>query len=83
MSQSDVHYTLFLVNHQTGQQIKIELIDPPFPTRTYRVRINGESAKKGGDAPVAPMVGGALNDQLPASRISADARLPLRANPRD
>jgi hypothetical protein len=29
MSESDVHYTLSLVNHQTGQRIKLELIDPP------------------------------------------------------
>jgi hypothetical protein len=29
-----------------GQQIKLELIDPPFPARTYRVRINGERARK-------------------------------------
>jgi hypothetical protein len=40
MSESDVHYTLSLVNHQTGQQIKLELIGPPFPARTYRVRIH-------------------------------------------
>jgi hypothetical protein len=30
MSQSDAHYTLSVVNHQTGQQIKLELIDPRF-----------------------------------------------------
>ena len=46
MSQSDVHYTVSLVNHQTGQQLKIELIDLPFPARSYRVRVNGEWAKK-------------------------------------
>jgi hypothetical protein len=32
--------TLSLVNHQTAQQIKLELIDPAFPARTYRVRIH-------------------------------------------
>jgi hypothetical protein len=46
MSQSDVHYTLSLVNHQTGHQLKLELIDLPFPARSYRVRVNGEWAKK-------------------------------------
>jgi hypothetical protein len=46
MSQSDVHYTLSLINHQTGHQLKLELIDLPFPARSYRVRVNGEWAKK-------------------------------------
>jgi hypothetical protein len=46
MSQSDVHYTLSLVNHQTGHQLKLELIDLPFPARSYRVRVNGQWAKK-------------------------------------
>ena len=46
MSESDVHYTLSLVNHQTGQHLKLELIDLPFPARSYRVRVNGEWAKK-------------------------------------
>jgi hypothetical protein len=30
MSESDVHYTLSLVNHHTGQQIKLELIPEEF-----------------------------------------------------
>jgi hypothetical protein len=46
MPQSDVHYTVSLTNHQTGHQLKIELIDLPFPARSYRVRVNGEWAKK-------------------------------------
>lgn len=46
MSQTDAHYTLSLVNHQTGQQLKLDLIDLPFPARSYRLRINGELAKK-------------------------------------
>lgn len=46
MSDSDAHYTLSLVNHQTGKRIKLELIDPPFPARSYRLRINGQWAKK-------------------------------------
>jgi hypothetical protein len=68
MSESDVHYTLALVNHHTGQQIKLELIDPPFPARSYQLRINGHWAKKGplreqngGHAAIAPGVGGALS----------------------
>jgi hypothetical protein len=35
-----------LVNHQTGQQLKLELIDLPFPARSYRLRVNGQWAKK-------------------------------------
>ena len=46
MSQSDVHYTLSIINHQTGHQLKLELIDLPFPARSYRLRVNGEWAKK-------------------------------------
>jgi len=46
MSQSYVHYTLSLVNHQTGHQLQLELIDLPFPARSYCVRVNGEWAKK-------------------------------------
>ncbi len=46
MFEPDVHYTLSLVNHQTGQQIKLELIDPPFPARSYQLRVNGHWAKK-------------------------------------
>jgi len=42
----DVHYTLSLVNHETGQRLKLELTDLPFPCRRYRLRINGEWAKK-------------------------------------
>jgi len=30
MSQSDVHYTLSLINHQSGHQLKLELVDLPF-----------------------------------------------------
>jgi hypothetical protein len=42
----DLHYTLSLVNHQTGQQLKIELLDLPFPCRHYYLKVNGEWAKK-------------------------------------
>ena len=41
-----LHYTLSLIDHQTGQQLKIELVDLPFPARSYRLRINGEWARK-------------------------------------
>ena len=46
MSKLDAHYTLSLVNHETGQQLKLELIDLPFPARSYRLRVNGQWAKK-------------------------------------
>ena len=48
MSSNDeeIHYTLSLINHQTGQRLELELIDLPFPSRSYRLRINGAWAKK-------------------------------------
>jgi hypothetical protein len=46
MPEDDAHYTVSLVNHQTGQRLKIELIDLPFPARSYRLRVNGEWAKR-------------------------------------
>lgn len=43
----DAHYSLSLINHKTGEQLKIELIDLPFPgARSYRIRVNGEWARK-------------------------------------
>lgn len=42
----DAHYTLTLLNHQTGQKLTIEMIDLPFPCRRYNLRVNGERAKK-------------------------------------
>ena len=41
MSSNDeeIHYTLSLINHQTGQRLELELIDLPFPSRSYRLRI--------------------------------------------
>ena len=47
MSDPDPHYTVLLSNHQTGERLKIELFDLPFPgARSYRVRVNGEWARK-------------------------------------
>jgi hypothetical protein len=41
------HYTLEIRNHETGERLKIELIDLPFPgARSYRIRVNGEWARK-------------------------------------
>ena len=47
MSDPSPHYTLLLSNHQTSERLKIELFDLPFPgARSYRVRVNGEWARK-------------------------------------
>ena len=47
MPSPDAHYTLELNNHKTGDRLKIELIDLPFPgARSYRIRVNGEWARK-------------------------------------
>jgi hypothetical protein len=43
----DPHYTVVLINHETRDQLKIELIDLPFPgARSYRIRVNGQWALK-------------------------------------
>jgi len=43
----DAHYTLSLINHKTGERLKVELIDLPLPgARSYRIRVNGEWARK-------------------------------------
>jgi hypothetical protein len=44
--RGDPHYTLSLINHQTGQRLTLELVDLPFPSRSYWLRVNGEWAKK-------------------------------------
>ena len=47
MPPPDPHYTLLLINHETGKQLKIELVDLPFPgARSYRIRANGKWARK-------------------------------------
>ncbi len=41
MSPSDdPHYTLSLVNHRTEQGLKLEMIDLPSPSRSYRLRVH-------------------------------------------
>jgi hypothetical protein len=45
-NQDDLHYSLILVNHQTGQKLQIEMLDLPFPCRRYYLRVNGNWAKK-------------------------------------
>ena len=44
---TDAHYTLSLMNHQTGQKLQLEMVDLPFPSRSYRLKVNGQWAKKG------------------------------------
>ena len=47
MPRPDAHYTLSLINHETGERLKVELVDLPFPgTRSFRVRVNGQWARK-------------------------------------
>ena len=43
---TDAHYTLSLVNRQTGQKLQLEMVDLPFPSRSYRLKVNGQWAKK-------------------------------------
>jgi hypothetical protein len=38
----DPHYALSLINHETGERLKIEMVDRPFPrARSYRILVNG------------------------------------------
>jgi hypothetical protein len=39
---------VLLKNHDTGEQLKLQLVDLPFSTatRTFRVRVNGRWARK-------------------------------------
>jgi hypothetical protein len=47
MPRPKAHYSVVLKNHQTGQRLKVDLVDLPFATRkSFRVRVNGQWAKK-------------------------------------
>ena len=46
VNADDLRYTLTLVNHQTGQKLKIEMLDLLFPCRQYYLKVNGQWAKK-------------------------------------
>jgi hypothetical protein len=47
MSRPKAHYSLVLKNHETREQIKLELVDLPFlGTRRFRLRVNGRWARK-------------------------------------
>ena len=48
MPRPKAHYSVVLKNHETGAQLKLELIDLPFATApaTFRLRVNGRWAQK-------------------------------------
>jgi hypothetical protein len=47
MPRPKAHYSVVLKNHQTGERLKVDLVDLPFATRkSFRVRVNGQWAKK-------------------------------------
>ena len=47
LPRPDAHYTLSIINHKTGAQLKVELVDLPFPgTRSFSVWVNGQLARK-------------------------------------
>ena len=48
MSRPKAHYSVILKNHETGAQVKLELVDLPFSqsTRTFRLQVNGHWAQK-------------------------------------
>ena len=47
MARPEARYSIVVRNHVTGDRLKVELIDLPFfEGRRYRVRVNGEWARK-------------------------------------
>jgi hypothetical protein len=48
MPRPKAHYSVVLKNHETGEQLKLEMMDLPFTetARRFRVRVNGRSAQK-------------------------------------
>jgi hypothetical protein len=46
MSRPKADYSVVVKNHFTGQRLKVELVDLPFPARSYRLRVNGQFAEK-------------------------------------
>ena len=48
MPRPKAHYSVFLKNHQTGAQLKFDLVDLPFRERSrrFRLRVNGQWARK-------------------------------------
>ena len=56
MSRPKIHYSVVVKNHVSGEALRVELVDLPFPSRSYRLRVNGRYAEK---FPVGGQVGGA------------------------
>ena len=47
MSRPKAHYSMAIKNHLTGAGLRVELVDLPFADgRRFRVRVNGQWAKK-------------------------------------
>lgn len=47
MSRPKAHYSMIIRNHFSGARLKVELIDLPFfQTQRFRVRVNGQWARK-------------------------------------
>ena len=47
MPRPKAHDSVVVKNHQTGEQLKVELIDLPFISgKRFRLRVNGRWARK-------------------------------------
>ena len=46
MSRPKIHYSVVVRNQVTGDALKVELVDLPFPSRSFRLRVNGRWAEK-------------------------------------
>ena len=47
MPRPKSHYSVVVKNHETGERLNLELVDLPFVSgRTFRLRVNGQWARK-------------------------------------
>ena len=46
MSRPKIHYSVTVKNHLNGEALRVELVDFPFPSRSYRLRVNGRWAER-------------------------------------
>ena len=46
MSRPKIHYSVTVKNHQSGQALRVELVDLPFGSRSFRLRVNGRWAER-------------------------------------
>lgn len=46
MPRPKIHYSVVIVDHYTGERLKVDLIDFLPVKRLFRLRVNGKTAKR-------------------------------------